>query len=82
MSSPRQEELREQTGKVLTVRNRRPGHPRGRDRDQSKGSDGGEDWNPQDNLWENYAHDSWMGNTEATNASARHQGAPGEEKGK
>lgn len=40
------------------------------------------DWNPKDNLWENYAHDSSLGNTEATNASARHQGAPGEKKGK
>lgn len=40
------------------------------------------DWNPKDNLWENAAHDSSLGNTEATNASARHQGAPGERKGK
>lgn len=40
------------------------------------------DWNPKDNLWENSAHDSCMGNTEATHASARNQGAPGEKKGK
>lgn len=35
--------------------------------------EGIDDWNLKDNLWENYAHDSCMGNTEATNASARHR---------
>lgn len=45
-------------------------------------TEGSEGWNPKDNLWENYAHDSCMGNTEATNARARHQGAPVEKKGK
>lgn len=35
--------------------------------------EGSDDWNLKDNLWENYAHDSCTGNTEATNASARHR---------
>lgn len=35
-------------------------------------------WSPKGNLWENYTHDSYTGNTEATHASARNQGAPGE----
>lgn len=39
---------------------------------KAEGSDGR---NPKGNLWESYAHDSWMGNTEATNASARQPGS-------
>ena len=35
--------------------------PRGREREGSQDSEGSEDWNPKDNLWENYAQDSCTG---------------------
>lgn len=68
------------------VRNRRPrdlkAKPPREENQRDPDSEGSGDWNPKDNLWENYAHDSCMGNTEATHARARNQGAPGEKKGK
>lgn len=56
--------------------------PRGKKQERSKDFEGSGGWNPKGNLWENYAHDSCMGNTEATHASARSKGAPAEKKGK
>ena len=56
--------------------------PRGREHEGSGSVKGVKTGTPKTTCGKTMRMTAVLGNTEATNASARHQGAPGEEKGK